>query len=52
MITTDRLIRLLDQVEQMDQLLLDTDPNTDLYWQTVKVRNRKIAEIETIRSAS
>jgi hypothetical protein len=49
MITADRIAQLIDQVEQMDQMLLDTDPDTDLYWQMVRVRDRKVAEITAAR---
>lgn len=50
MITTNHLFRLIAQVEQMDQMLLDTDPDSELFWQITSVRDRKVQEIDDIRA--
>lgn len=50
MINTERIARLHHEVEQIDQALLDINPNTDLFWELTALKEDKLTLIHRLRT--
>lgn len=50
MIQTERIALLTSEVEVLDQILLDVDPDTDAFWELTALKDRKLDTIARLRT--